>query len=138
MFRHVVARPDSVLLELSETIVIRLSLSEHFVVLVNMAEVSIVSLRCPDSLCLVEAGKVAAEVRVRAILNGELRGISPVILPEACMSSHCGGVDSDSSDGECESDDGEVSSCLEFGRETAVGQLGADGCQLSVVSSRVC
>jgi len=37
------------------------------------------------------------------------------------MSSRCGGVDSDSSDGECESDDDEVSSCLEFGRETAVG-----------------
>ena len=32
------------------------------------------------------------------------------------MSSRCGGVDSDSSDGECESDDDEVSSCLEFGR----------------------
>ena len=54
------------------------------------------------------------------------------------MSSRCGGVDSDSSDGECESDDDEVSSCLEFGRETSVGQLGADGCEPHVVSSRVC
>ena len=54
------------------------------------------------------------------------------------MSSRCGGVDSDSSDGEWESDDDEVSSCLEFGRETTVGQLGADGCELPVVSSRVC
>ena len=54
------------------------------------------------------------------------------------MSSHCVAVDSDSSDGECESDDDEVSSCLEFGRETAVDQFGADGCELPVVSSRVC
>ena len=54
------------------------------------------------------------------------------------MSSRCGSVDSDSSDGECESDDDEVLSCLEFGRETAVGKLGADGCDLSVVPSRVC
>ena len=54
------------------------------------------------------------------------------------MSSRCGAVDSDSSDGECEADDDDVSSCLEFGRETAVGQLCADGCQLPVVSSRVC
>ena len=57
---------------------------------------------------------------------------------EACMSSRCGAVDSDSSDGECESDDDEVLSCLEFDRETAVGKLGADGCELSVVPSRVC
>ena len=54
------------------------------------------------------------------------------------MSSHCGGVDSDSSDGECESDDGEVSSCLVFDTENVVGQLGADGCEPHVVSSRVC
>ena len=54
------------------------------------------------------------------------------------MSSRCGEVDSDSSDGECESDDGEVSSCLEFGRGTAVGQLGAGGCEPPLVSSRVC
>ena len=54
------------------------------------------------------------------------------------MSSRCGSVDSDSSDGECESDDDEVLSCLEFGRETAVGKLGADGCELPVVPSRVC
>jgi hypothetical protein len=138
MLRHVVVRSDSLLLKLSEVLVIHKSLSDHVVALVNMTEVSIASLRCPGSLCLGESGEAAVEVRVRVILNGELRGISPVILPEACMSSHCGGVDSDSSDGECESDDGEVSSCLEFGRETAVGQLGADGCQLSVVSSRVC
>ena len=61
------------------------------------------------------------------------------------MSSHCGGVDSDSSDGECgssdgecEADDDEVSSCLDFGRGKAVGQLGADGCEPPVVSNRVC
>ena len=54
------------------------------------------------------------------------------------MSSRCGGVDSDSSDGECESDDGEVSSCLVFDTENAVGQLGADGCELPVVSGWVC
>ena len=54
------------------------------------------------------------------------------------MSCRCGGVDSDSSDGECESDGGEDSSCLDFGADTVVGQLGADGCELPVVSSRVC
>ena len=80
MLRHVVARSVSVLLKLSEAIVIHQSLSDHFVVLVNMVEVSIVSLRCPGSLCLVESGEVPVEVRARAILNGELRGISPVIL----------------------------------------------------------
>ena len=52
------------------------------------------------------------------------------------MTSRCGGVDSDSSDGECESDDDEVSSCLEFGRETTVGQLGADGCELRSMRRR--
>ena len=74
MLRHVVVRSDSVLLKLSEAFVIHNSLSDHVVVLVNMAEVSIVSLRCPDSLCLVEAGTAAAEVHVRAILNEEFRG----------------------------------------------------------------
>ena len=54
------------------------------------------------------------------------------------MSSRCGGVDSDSSDGECESDDDEVSSCLEFSGGAAVGQLGVDGCEQPVVSGWVC
>ena len=80
MLRHVVVRSDSVRLKLSEALVIHKSLSDHVVVLVNMAEVSIASLRVPGSLCLGESGEVAVEVRARAILNGELRGISPVIL----------------------------------------------------------
>ena len=71
------------------------------------------------------------------ILNGEHHGVSLAILLRGCMISRCG-VDSDSSDGECESDDGEASSCLEFGRVKTVGQLGADGCEPPVVSSRVC
>ena len=80
MLRHVVVRSDSLLLKLSEVLVIHKSLSDHVVVLVNMTEVSIASLRCPGSLCLGESGEVAVEVRVRVILNRELRGISPVIL----------------------------------------------------------
>ena len=65
MFRHVVVRSDIVRLKLSEALVIHKSLSDHVVVLVNMAEVSIASLRVPDSLCLGESGEVAMEVRVR-------------------------------------------------------------------------
>ena len=80
MLRHVVVLSDSALLKLSEAVVIHKPLSDHVVVLVNMAEVSIAPLRCPGSLCLGESGEVVVEVRVRVILKGELRGISPVIL----------------------------------------------------------
>ena len=73
MLRHVVVRSDSLLLKLSEVLVIHKSLSDHVVALVNMTEVSIASLRCPGSLCLGESGEVAVEDRVRVILNGELR-----------------------------------------------------------------
>ena len=58
--------------------------------------------------------------------------------PKAAHNDRFGGVDSDSSDGECELDDDEVSYCLGFSGGTAVGQLGADGCEQPVVSSRVC
>ena len=64
MFRHVVVRSDSVRLKLSEALATHKSLSDHVVVLVNMAEVSIASLRVPGSLCLGESGEVAIEVRV--------------------------------------------------------------------------
>ena len=57
---------------------------------------------------------------------------------EACMSSRFGGVGSHSNDGECELDDDEVSYCLGFSGGTTVGQLGADGCEPPLVSSRVC
>ena len=80
MLRHVVVRSDSVRLKLSEALVIHKSLSDHVVVLVNMAEVSIASLRVPGSLCLGDSGEVAMEVRVCVILNGELYGVSLVIL----------------------------------------------------------
>ena len=80
MFRYVVVRSDSVLLKLSEVLVIHKSLSDHVAVLVNMAEVSIASLRVPGSLCLGESGEVVMKVRVCVILNGELYGASLVIL----------------------------------------------------------
>ena len=67
MLRHVVVLSDNVRLKLSEAVVIQKPLSDHVVVLVNMAEVSIASLRCPGSLCLGESGEVAVEVRVRVI-----------------------------------------------------------------------
>ena len=80
MLRHVVVRSDIVRLKLSEALVIHKSLSDHVVVLVNMVEVSIASLRVPGSLCLGESGEVAMEVRVCVNLNGELYGASQVIL----------------------------------------------------------
>ena len=80
MLRHVVVRSDSVLLKLPEALVIHKSLSDHVVVPVNMAEVSIASLRFPGSLCLGESGEVDVEVRVCVMLNGELHGVSLVIL----------------------------------------------------------
>ena len=63
MLRHVVVRSDSVLLKLSEAFVIHKSLCDHVVVLVNIVEVSIASLRYPGSLCLGESGEVVVEWR---------------------------------------------------------------------------
>ena len=80
MLRHVVVQSDSVRLKLSEALVIHNLLSDHVVVLVNMAEVSIASLRVPGSLCLGESGEVVMKVRVCVILNGELYGVSLFIL----------------------------------------------------------